>query len=159
MEFFEEDSISKHVKLASPGLVVCTFRGPLCYDNAEAFLYEVLSLIHGASSAPRWLVVDFDLIAEIDYCGAKILTELRDRMTKQGVTLVFASLAEEVVDFLSDLGLLPALRQDNVFESVEAVLEAYQALHEGPQHSPPETRHDTEKWPVPANSTSSKRLL
>ena len=80
-------------------------------------------------------------------------------MTKQGVTLVFASLAEEVVDFLSDLGLLPALRRNNVFESVEAVLEAYEALHEGPQHSPPETRPDTENWPVPANSTPSKRLL
>jgi MFS superfamily sulfate permease-like transporter len=158
MEFFEEDSISKHLRLASPGLVVYTFRGPLCSDNAESFLYEVLSLIHGASSAPRWLVVDFDLIAEIDYCGAKILKDLRDRMVKQGVTLVFAGLSEEVVDFLSDLGLLPALRRDNVFESVEAVFKAYETLHEGPQHSAPETRPDTENWPVPANSTPSKRL-
>jgi sulfate permease, SulP family len=133
MEFFEEHSIPKHIKLASPNLVVCTFRGPLCYANAEPFMYEVLSLINGASSAPRWLVVDFDLITEIDYCGAKILTELRDRMVKQGVTLVFAGLSEEVVDFLSDLGLLPALRRDNVFESVDGVLEAYEALHEGPQ--------------------------
>jgi MFS superfamily sulfate permease-like transporter len=136
MELFEDGPISIYTKLAAPGLVVCTFHGPLCYANAESVMCAVLSLINSAPSAPQWLVVDFDLIPEIDYCGAKMVAELYDRMAKQGVTFVFANPSTKVVDFLSDLGLLSTFRLQNVFGSVDAALEAYEALKEGAHSTP-----------------------
>jgi len=141
MEFLEEDSILACSKMAAPGLVVCSFHGPPCYANAESFMSKVLSLIdllsinRGAPPAPRWLVVDFDLITEIDYCGAKMLSELQDRMEKQGVTLVFATLAQEVADFLSDLGFHSTFIPENVFGSVDGATNAYEALNRGAQVS------------------------
>jgi sulfate permease, SulP family len=131
MESLEKDSFTTCAKMPAPGLAVCTFHGPLCYANAESFMCEVLSLIHDAPSAPQWLVVDFDLITEIDYCGAKMLGELHDRMEKRGVTLVFAGLSEEVADFFLDLGLLPAIETDRLFGSVDAALGAYQTVSAG----------------------------
>jgi MFS superfamily sulfate permease-like transporter len=141
MEFLQEDSILARSKMAAPGLVVCSFQGPLCYANAESFMSEVLSLLDllsinkGAPLARRWLVVDFDLITEIDHRGAEILAELQGRMEKQGVTLVFATLAQEVADFLSDLGFHSTFRPENVFGSVEAATNAYEALNRGAQVS------------------------
>ena len=135
MELCEESSISPNTTMAAPGLVVCTFHGALCYANSESFLDEAVSLINSASCTPRWLVVDFDLITEIDYCGAKMLDELHDRMEKQGVTLVFASLSDEAADFLSDLDLLPAFKPDELFGSVDAVLEAYKAFNQPAHHT------------------------
>ena len=141
MEFLDAGSSSACSKMPAPGLVVCSFHGPLCYASAETFLCEVLSQINllsinkSAPTAPRWLVVDIDLITEIDYCGAKMLSELQDRMEKQSVTLVFATLAQEVADFLSDLGFHSTFRPENVFGSVDAATNAYEALNRGAQVS------------------------
>ncbi len=135
MELYEEGSISPRATMAAPGLVVCTFHGALCYDDAESFLDEVLSLINNSPCTPRWLVVDFDLITEIDYCGAKMLAELHDRMETQGVTLIFASLSDEEADFLSDIDLLPKFKPDELFGSVDAGLEAYKAFNQRAQQA------------------------
>jgi MFS superfamily sulfate permease-like transporter len=143
MEFLNEDSTSACSRIPAPGLVVCSFHGPLSYANAETFLCEVLSQINllsinkGAPTAPRWLVVDFDLITEIDYCGAKMLSELQDRMEKQGVTLVFVIMAQEVAEFLCDFGFHATFRPEHVFGSVDAAIEAYQALNDRVQHLAP----------------------
>lgn len=59
-----------------------------------------------------------------------MLAELHDRMDKQGVTLLFASLSDEEADSLSDLDLLPAFKPDELFGSLDAVLEAYRAFNE-----------------------------
>jgi anti-anti-sigma regulatory factor len=96
---------------------------------------DVLSLVSlvsehkGAPTAPRWLVVNFEMITEIDYCGSRMLEELHDKMEKRGVTLVCANLAEEVADFFFDLGFLSAFGPDKVFGSVDAAIEAFEALN------------------------------
>jgi hypothetical protein len=61
MEFLDVGSISACSRMPAPGLVVCSFHGPLCYASAETFLCEVLSQINllsinkGTPAAPRWL--------------------------------------------------------------------------------------------------------
>lgn len=68
MEFLDENSTSTCSRIPAPGLVGCSFHGPLCYANAVTFLCKVLSQINllsinkSAPTAPRWLVVDFDQI-------------------------------------------------------------------------------------------------
>lgn len=143
MEFLDVGSSSACSKMPAPGLVVCSFHGPLCYASAEPFLCEVLSQINLLSinkctpTAPRWLVVDFDLITEIDYCGAKMLSELQDRMEKQGVTLVFVIMTREVAEFLSDFGFHATFGPEHVFGSVDAAIKAYKALNDRVQHLAP----------------------
>jgi MFS superfamily sulfate permease-like transporter len=126
----------KPERTATPRLFICSFRGPLCYANSTSFMCDVLSLVRlfseqkGAPAAPRWLVVNFEMITAIDYCSSRMLEELHDRMEKRGVTLVCANLAKEAADFRFDLGFLSAFGPDKVFGSVDAAISAFEALNE-----------------------------
>jgi len=113
------------VDVALPSVVICRFKATLYYGNAEFFMDEVLSIVRSSSLRLRWFVLRFDSINAVDYIGAKMLTELADRLQKEQVALVFAELSTGLRRFLSDSDVLKAVGLDKVFASVDAALAAF----------------------------------
>jgi len=111
--------------VALPSLMICRFKVPLSYANAEFFMDEVLSTIRTAPTRPRWFVLRFDSIEDVDYVAANMLMELAERMGREQVALVFAEMAPDLRGFLSDSGVLEVIGLDKVFASVDAALAAF----------------------------------
>ena len=98
--------------------MICSFKAPLSYINAEVFMHEVLSFVKAGPPSPRWFILRFDSIGEVDYVAAKMLMELADRMEREQVTLGFTGLSPDLRGFLSDSGVLDVIGSDRVFTSV-----------------------------------------
>jgi sulfate permease, SulP family len=120
------------VDAALPNIMICRFKVPLHYDNAEFFMNEALSILRTAPSTLQWFVLRFVSINDVDYVAAKMLMELADRMQSEKVALVFAELSTDVRGFLSDSGVLEAVGSDRVFASVDAALAAFSPALEHP---------------------------
>jgi MFS superfamily sulfate permease-like transporter len=105
--------------------MICRVRVPLSYTNAEPFMNEVLSIIRTAPSRLQWLILRFDCIGEVDYVAAKMLTELADRIGKEQVALIFASLSPDLKGFFADSGVLEVISLERVFASVDEALIAF----------------------------------
>jgi len=103
------------VDVALPSLTICSFQAPLSYTNAEFFMHEVLSLVTALPPSPRWFILRFDSIGEVDYVAAKMLKELADRMERAQVTLGFTGLSPDLRSFLSDSGVLDVIGSERVF--------------------------------------------
>jgi hypothetical protein len=57
----EEDAIAVHIDdFGLPSVLICKFKVPLYYGNAEFFVHRALSIVRSAPLRPRWL--SFDLI-------------------------------------------------------------------------------------------------
>jgi MFS superfamily sulfate permease-like transporter len=120
----QEDHMPIHidVDVALPSVVICRFKAPLYYGNAEFFMDEVLSIVRFSPLRLRWFILRFDSINAVDYIGAKMLTELADRLQKEQVALVFAELSTDLRRFLFDSDVLEAVGLNKVFASVDAAL-------------------------------------
>jgi MFS superfamily sulfate permease-like transporter len=107
----EKDIMPVHIKVdvTLPSIMICSFNVPLSYANAEFFMHEVLSLVKAAPPSPRWFILRFDSIGEVDYVAAKMLMELADRMEREQVTLGFTELSPDLKSFLSDSGVLDVI--------------------------------------------------
>jgi|SRR5437762_301040 len=123
----EKDTVPIHidVDVALPSFMICSCNVPLSYANAEFFMNEVLSLVRTAPPSPRWLILRFDSIGEVDYVAAKMLMELADRMEREQVALVFADLSPDLRGFLSDSGVLDLIGSDKVFASVDEAFASF----------------------------------
>jgi MFS superfamily sulfate permease-like transporter len=116
----EKDIMPIHIRVdvTLPSVMICSFKAPLSYANAEFFMHEVLSFVKAAPPSPRWFILRFDSIGEVDYVAAKMLMELADRMEREQVTLGFTGLSPDLRGFLSDSGVLDVIGSDKVFASV-----------------------------------------
>jgi MFS superfamily sulfate permease-like transporter len=116
----EKDIMPIHIRVdvTLPSLTICSFKVPLSYANAESFMHEALSLVSAAPPSPRWFILRFDSIGEVDYVAAKMLMELADRMEREQVTLGFTELSPDLRSFLSDSCVLDVIGSDKVFASV-----------------------------------------
>jgi sulfate permease, SulP family len=73
-----------------PGLVIYSFGATLFYANASLFTKEIRGLVGPSPSSVRWLVVDAEAIANVDYTAARMIRELHQELLDRGVVLVFA---------------------------------------------------------------------
>lgn len=78
--------------VTEPGLVLYQFGASLFYANAGRFADDILGLAGPAPSPIRWIIVDGEAIADIDYSAARVVIELRKNLADAGVTLGFARL-------------------------------------------------------------------
>ncbi|HTQ61064.1 MAG TPA: sodium-independent anion transporter [Candidatus Solibacter sp.] len=114
--------------VALPSLMICRVKVPLSYTNAELFMNEVLSIIRTAPSRLQWFILRFDCIGEVDYVAARMLTELADRIGKEQVALIFASLSPNLRGFFADFGVLEVIGLERVFASVDEAIIAFRNL-------------------------------
>jgi MFS superfamily sulfate permease-like transporter len=73
-----------------PGLIIYSFGATLFYANASLFTKEIRGLVGPSPSSARWLVVDAEAIANVDYSASRMIRELHRELLDRGVVMVFA---------------------------------------------------------------------
>lgn len=73
--------------VTEPGLVLYHFGASLFYANARRFANEVREL---ATADVKWLVVDAEAIAHVDYSASRVVRELCSELDARGIVLAFA---------------------------------------------------------------------
>ena len=120
------------------GLVVYRFAAPLYYANAEWFSEEVLAFTDDGNAPLRWLCLDLSSLPDVDYTGAETLRSLHGELEAKGVRLVFAETMRVARGELDRFGITDLVGTDAYFDSVTAVVDAFEAAPtEPPAGSPP----------------------
>ena len=106
--------------VTEPGLAIYHFGASLYYANAGQFSDEVRTLVGDGPPTIRWLIVDAEAIANLDYSAARTMRELYGHLKQIGVEFAFARVA-------------PSLRADLIrHRIIEAIGEGhtYYRLHD-----------------------------
>jgi len=114
-----------------PGVLVYMIYAPLWYANADYVRLRVSQLVEAAKGV-KVFVLDSDGISDIDYTGARSLSELAHELRARGVTIAVARASHIVHHDLKHSGLLADIGADHLYRSVE---EAVRALQPGPSSS------------------------
>jgi len=92
-------------QLAAPGVIVYRFEANLFYANASFFAEEILRLVTTAKTPIHGLVLDVTGIDDVDYTAAKMLLQVRNELTKLGVSVVSVAVSADAIDYLRRYGL------------------------------------------------------
>jgi len=103
--------------------VALRFDRSLTYLNVAAFEDAILEVLTRFPQT-RGILVIASGINEIDSSAEDKVRELAQRLSQQGITLMFSSLKKPVAQIFEKTGLLELLRPENVFASKELAIEA-----------------------------------
>jgi len=107
----------------APGLVVYGFTHSLYYANAGRFAQEVLSLARTTPPGIRCLCIEASAIDDVDFTGAQVLLEVIRQLRADGIRLVFAMVAPDVMDELDRSGVVDELGRGAFYDSLDEVVD------------------------------------
>ena len=112
-----------------PGVRVIALQAPLSFPNAYHFQRVIQTV---AKAETKLVVVEANAIVEIDYTGAKILSETITRLRRDGVDIAFARLESvRAQRSFSRKGLEALIGRDHLFHSVEEAVAALRPRETG----------------------------
>ena len=109
-----------------PGLIVYQFGAGIFYANASNLSQDILNLVDVANP-PRWFVLYADSIDDIDFTGAKTVSEMADLLAKRGITFAFSDVNDDVRRELDRFGITDKIGADHIFDSAHDAVEAFHA--------------------------------
>lgn len=107
-----------------PGLILYRFGADLFYANANRFADEIVSLLDGAPSPVRWLVVEADAITNLDYTAARVVLALVRELAGRKVGIAFARVSASLRSDMDRHGVTAAIGPDRLFASRHEALAA-----------------------------------
>jgi len=113
-----------------PGLVLFRWDAPLFFANAELFEERVLDAVVASPTPVRWLVVTAEPVTSVDVTAADALAELDGKLRTAGIELCFAELKDPVKDKLKRFRLFAQLREEHIYPTIDAAVDAYLRAHE-----------------------------
>jgi sulfate permease, SulP family len=124
--------------VTEPGLVLYHFGASLFYANAGRFAQEIVVLAGQPPADVRWVIVDAEAIANVDYSAARVVLELREHLEKAGVLLGFARLAPRTKADFERHHLSAAFGPNRIFDRLHDALGAFEQWRAGAQANPAE---------------------
>jgi high affinity sulfate transporter 1 len=116
--------VSRHGGLEQiPGIVIARVDGPLFFADADRFRERLHELVR-EEEAPRGVVVDAEAIHLTDTDGADILIQVGEELRSQGIALALADVHPPVFALWKRAGVIDAVSDGNVFNSVSDAVEA-----------------------------------
>jgi sulfate permease, SulP family len=100
-----------------PGLVLYRFGASLFYANANRFADEAGALVSGAPSPVRWLVIEADAIADVDYTAARVVLALIGDLHRHKVGIAFARVTESLRADMNRHGVTAAIGAEHLFST------------------------------------------
>jgi sulfate permease, SulP family len=117
--------------VTEPGLVLYHFGASLFYANAGRFAEEIVVLAGQPPADVRWVIVDAEAIANVDYSAARVVLELKDHLKQAGVLLGFARLAPSTQADFDRHHLTEAFGPHQLFERLHDALGAFERWRGG----------------------------
>jgi MFS superfamily sulfate permease-like transporter len=111
--------------VTEPGLVVYRFGASLFYANANRFAEELLRLAGPPPSAVRWIVVDAEAITHIDYSASRVIAQLNEELSKNGVALGFARMPPDTLADFHRHHLAECIPPSRIFTRLHDALSAF----------------------------------
>jgi len=118
--------VDEHIQ-AEPGLAVYRFASSLFHANANRFSDEITDLVESADPPLRWLCVEGGAVADVDWSAGLVLQQAHAQLRQWGVRLVFSGLTEDVRRQLRRYGIEREVGTDAFYESVQDVVESFEA--------------------------------
>lgn len=106
---------------AMPGLVVYHFAASIYYANVDCFAEEVTSLAKSILGLKN-ILIDFSAIADVDFTGGEVITELIRKLAAQNVTLCFVRVEQHVMDMLTAYGIIDLIGAENIYSHIEVAM-------------------------------------
>jgi len=110
--------------VTEPGLAIYRFGAPLFYANVGRFTEEIRNIV-GSPSKVRWLVVDAEAIANVDYTAAQMIRELHPELSRKGVVLAFARADHSLRADLVRYRLIDVIGENFFFARLHDALAAF----------------------------------
>lgn len=107
------------------GLVIARFDAPLFFANGEVFADHIRSLVDGAPSPVKWVIVAAEPITGLDTTALDELVQLDDELALGGVSLVFAEMKGPIKDRLVRFGASSRFSADHFYPTVHNAVRAY----------------------------------
>jgi len=107
-----------------PGLLLARTEGRLYFANAfraEDKLWELIG-----ETKPQVLVADMSAVPDIEYTALKMLTDLEEKLSQQGISLWLAALNPEPLTIIQHSPLGAKLGRGRMFFNLEQAVDAYQ---------------------------------
>jgi sulfate permease, SulP family len=117
--------------VSEPGLVLYRFGASLFYANANRFAEELLRLASPRPSLVRWIVVDAEAITQIDYSASRVIAQLNEELSKEGVLLGFARMPPDTLADFRRHHLAELIPPSQIFPRLHDALSAFRKT-EGP---------------------------
>jgi sulfate permease, SulP family len=114
--------------LTEPGLIVYRFDAPLVFANAAYFSQRMNEIIAAAGEGLRCVILDAEAISDFDSTAAEALENLDADLERHGIDLWIARPNEPLTAMLHVTGLTKRLGKENIYPTVRAAVEAYNAL-------------------------------
>jgi SulP family sulfate permease len=115
-----------------PGLIAYRFYAPLFFANAEHFVRRIRTLVADSPQPVKWVLVDVQAVTEVDVTGAEAVERLAEDLAAQGIALKFARANRPLREALDRIGLGEKLRDERLFPSVHAAIEAFRRKESPP---------------------------
>ncbi len=115
--------------MTEPGLVMYRFGAALFYANANRFAEEVNCLVGQPPSQVRWLIVDAEAIARLDYSAARVVRELQQNLASGGVELGFARMSGDLQADFARHHLSEIVAPSRIFGRLHDALAAFEKMH------------------------------
>ena len=112
---------------AVPGLVIYLFGASLYYANTTRFTAEIMDLVARADPPLRWFGLSASAMGDVDYSGADAIRVVVEELKERGVTLVISDVDPDVQRLLDAYGLSEKIGRQNIYTTMQDVIEAYQA--------------------------------
>lgn len=116
--------------VTEPGLVLYRFGASLFYANANLFADELLRLAAPRPSRVEWIVVDAEAITQIDYSASRVIAQLNDELSKNGVALGFARMSPDTLADFHRHHLAEKIPPSRIFARLHDVVSAFQNAEE-----------------------------
>ncbi|GAA1994573.1 SulP family inorganic anion transporter [Microbacterium pumilum] len=110
-----------------PGLIVFRFDARLFYANASLFVDDIQTLIDGAPTRVRWLVLDCSSIGDIDYSASLNLADLIKALHDEHRVFALAAVDPTFMKDLQAYRTLASFDNAHIYPTVEAAIAAFRA--------------------------------
>ena len=111
-----------------PGLCLVLVQGSLLFLNVDYVRERLLEIARSSGPGTRWMVIDASAVVQIDSTAAAMLLDLHEELAALGIRLGLAELHAETRRLLEAAGVIAALGEDMIFDTMADVEPAFDGL-------------------------------
>jgi SulP family sulfate permease len=106
------------------GLMILRTEGRLFFANAEQVADRIQA--HARASRPRVLLLDCRALFDIEYTALKVLAQLDDKLSAEGITLWFAGLNPQALELVRRSPLAERMGNRRMFFNLDAAVREFE---------------------------------
>jgi MFS superfamily sulfate permease-like transporter len=110
-----------------PGLFIVRWDAPIFYANALTVQKQIKAMVEETMPPPRAILLDAAGQDDLDITSADVLKSMLAEMKEKGIDYYVAELHLTVREFGERTGLIPMIREDHIFPTVDMAVRHFEA--------------------------------